>query len=113
MISLQFHRQRGVSRLLLALAILLLIPAFAIAQDYRGKVQGSVMDASKAAIAGAATDPASTVRKNSYTYDGLVGPGTSQTDMTLSKSFRLNERFKFEVCVESYNAFNQINWDDP
>lgn len=63
--------------------------------------------------AGAANDPANTVRKNPYTYDGLVGPGTSQTDMTLSKAFRLNERFKFEVRVETYNAFNQINWDNP
>ena len=52
-------------------------------------------------------------RTNPYTYDGLVGPGTSQTDMTLSKSFRLSERFKFEVRVEAYNAFNQINWDNP
>lgn len=63
--------------------------------------------------AGTSADPASTPRKNPYTYDGLVGPGTSQTDMTLSKSFRLNERFKFEVRVETYNAFNQINWDNP
>jgi hypothetical protein len=63
--------------------------------------------------AGTANDPANTVRKNQYTYDGLVGPGTSQTDMTLSKAFRLNERFKFEVRVETYNAFNQINWDNP
>ena len=63
--------------------------------------------------AGTTADPASTVRKNAYTYDGLVGPGTSQTDMTLSKAFRLRERFKFEVRVETYNAFNQINWDNP
>jgi hypothetical protein len=63
--------------------------------------------------AGGANDPSNTVRKNPWTYDGLVGPGTSQTDMTLSKSFRLSERFKFEVRVEAYNAFNQINWDNP
>ncbi|HEY6400574.1 MAG TPA: hypothetical protein VI479_04150, partial [Blastocatellia bacterium] len=61
----------------------------------------------------ATTDPANTVRTNPYTFDGVVGPGTSQTDMTLSKSFQLNERFKFEVRVETYNAFNQINWDNP
>jgi len=62
---------------------------------------------------GGPDDPASTPRKNPWTYDGLVGPGTSQTDMTLSKSFRLSERFKFEVRVESYNAFNNLNWDNP
>jgi carboxypeptidase family protein len=67
----------------------------------------------KALPAGGANDPLSIPRTNPYTYDGLVGPGTSQTDMTLSKSFRLNERFKFEVRVEAYNAFNQINWDNP
>ena len=66
-----------------------------------------------ALAAGTTTDPANIVRKNAYTYDGLVGPGTSQVDMTLSKAFRLKERFKFEVRVESYNAFNQINWDNP
>ena len=66
-----------------------------------------------ALAAGTTTDPASTVRKNLWTYDGLVGPATSQVDMTVSKAFRLKERFKLEVRVESYNAFNQINWDNP
>jgi hypothetical protein len=60
--------------------------------------------------AGTAADPSSTPRKNPWTYDG---PGTSQTDMTLSKAFRLNERFKFEVRVETYNTFNKLNWDNP
>jgi hypothetical protein len=62
---------------------------------------------------GTPNDPANTPRKNPWTYDGLVGPGTSQTDMTLSKAFKLSERFKFEVRVETYNAFNQINWANP
>ena len=62
---------------------------------------------------GTNNDPAGTPRKNPYTYNGLVGPGTSQTDMTMSKAFRLNEDLKFEVRVETYNAFNQINWDNP
>ena len=66
-----------------------------------------------ALAAGTTTDPASIVRKNAWTFDGLVGPGTSQVDMTLSKAFRIKERYKFEVRVESYNAFNQINWDNP
>ncbi|MDX2033285.1 MAG: carboxypeptidase regulatory-like domain-containing protein [Blastocatellia bacterium] len=61
----------------------------------------------------AATSPASIARTNPYTYDGVVGPGTGQVDMTLSKAFRIRERMKFEFRVESYNAFNQINWDNP
>ena len=63
--------------------------------------------------AGATADPASIVRTNPFTYDGVVGPGTSQVDMTMSKAFRIKEHFKFEVRVEGYNAFNQINWDNP
>jgi hypothetical protein len=31
----------------------------------------------------------------------------------LSKGFRFRERYKFEVRVEAYNAFNEINWDNP
>ena len=62
---------------------------------------------------GTTADPANTARTNPYTYKGLIGPGTSQTDMTLSKSFKLTERFKFEVRAEAYNAFNHLNWDNP
>jgi hypothetical protein len=64
--------------------------------------------------AGTSSDPANTVRTNPWTYDGVVGPGTMQFDMTMSKSFRLTESgVKFEVRVESYNVFNQLNWDNP
>jgi hypothetical protein len=52
-------------------------------------------------------------RTNPYNYAGVVGPGVSQVDMTMSKSFMLTERFKLEVRLEAYNAFNQINWADP
>lgn len=62
---------------------------------------------------GTTNDPASVRRTNPWTYDGVVGPGTSQVDMTLSKAFRFRERYKFEFRVEAYNAFNQINWDNP
>ena len=61
----------------------------------------------------AQTDPSAVARKSPWTFDGLVGPGTSQTDMTLSKAFQLSERYKFEFRVETYNAFNNLNWDNP
>lgn len=67
----------------------------------------------KALPPGTTTDPLSVGRTNPYTYDGIVGPGTHQLDMTLSKGFRFRERYKFEVRVEAYNAFNEINWDNP
>lgn len=54
-----------------------------------------------------------TVRTNPYTYPGLVGPKVWQTDLTMSKSFRLTERFKLEARVEAYNAFNHLNFDNP
>ena len=52
-------------------------------------------------------------RSSPYTFAGLTGPGTSQTDITLSKSFALTERLRLEARVEAYNAFNHINWDNP
>jgi hypothetical protein len=62
---------------------------------------------------GTASDPASTPRKNAWTYDGVFGPGTSQVDATLSKAFRIREGWKFEFRVEAYNVANHINWDNP
>jgi hypothetical protein len=61
-----------------------------------------------------ATDPVNLHRRdNPWTFPGVVGPTTWQTDMTMSKSFHLTERFRLEARVESYNAFNRINWDNP
>lgn len=62
---------------------------------------------------GTNADPAGVVRTNPFTYDGVVGPGTSQVDATLSKGFRIREGWKFEFRVEAYNVLNQINWDNP
>ena len=62
---------------------------------------------------GTTNDPASVRRTNPYTYDGVVGPGTSQVDITMSKAFRIREGWKAEFRVEAYNAFNQLNWDNP
>lgn len=64
-------------------------------------------------VLSAQTDPTNIRRANPWTFDGVVGPGTSQVDMTLSKSFRLRERMKFEFRVEGYNIANHINWDNP
>ncbi|MFL6208675.1 MAG: carboxypeptidase regulatory-like domain-containing protein [Pyrinomonadaceae bacterium] len=61
-----------------------------------------------------ATDPVNLHRRdNPVTYPGLVGPGVWQTDMTISKAFRLGERFKLETRLETYNAFNHVNLDNP
>ena len=53
------------------------------------------------------------VRKNPWTFPGLVGPSTFQTDATLSKNFRITESIRIEGRLEVYNVANNINWDNP
>jgi Carboxypeptidase regulatory-like domain/TonB dependent receptor len=55
----------------------------------------------------------SIVRTSAYTYNGVVGPSTFQTDATMSKAFKLTEKFKLEARVEVYNLLNNINWENP
>jgi hypothetical protein len=52
-------------------------------------------------------------RDNPWTWPGVEGPGIWQSDMTLSKSFQLTERFRLEVRGESYNVFNHTNFANP
>jgi hypothetical protein len=52
-------------------------------------------------------------RDNLWTYPGLYGPGVEQVDMTLTKSFKITERFRLEARVEGYNIFNHINLANP
>lgn len=61
-----------------------------------------------------ASDPPNLTRRSSpRNFPGLYGPGSWQTDITLSKSFRITERFRLETRVEAYNAFNHLNWENP
>ncbi len=61
-----------------------------------------------------ATDPVNLHRRdNPWTFPGVVGPSNWQTDMTLSKTFRLTERFRLETRLEAYNAFNHLNLANP
>lgn len=52
-------------------------------------------------------------RTNPWTFPGLVGPATFQTDATLTKSFSIREKMKIEARLEVYNVLNNINWDNP
>ncbi len=52
-------------------------------------------------------------RDNPWTFPGLFGPGVEQVDMTMSKSFKLTERFRLDARVETYNVFNHINLANP
>jgi hypothetical protein len=54
-----------------------------------------------------------TPRSNAWYYDGLDGPGTFMTDMTLTKMFSLGSTYRLEARIEAYNALNNIVWDNP
>jgi len=59
-------------------------------------------------------DPPSLVRRtNPRNFPGVLGPSSWQTDMTMSKSFHITERFRLETRLEAYNAFNHLNWENP
>jgi hypothetical protein len=51
-------------------------------------------------------------RTNAWSYDGLTGPSTFMTDMTLTKMFNIG-RYRLDARIEAYNAFNSIVWADP
>jgi hypothetical protein len=44
---------------------------------------------------------------------GLRGPRAITTDLTVEKGFAINERFKFEIRGEFYNALNHANFNIP
>jgi hypothetical protein len=54
-----------------------------------------------------------TPRSNPWYFDGLNGPGTFVTDMTLTKMFDVTSRYRLEARIEAYNALNSIIWDNP
>jgi hypothetical protein len=54
-----------------------------------------------------------TPRSNPWYFDGLNGPGTFITDMTLTKMFDVTSRYRLEARIEAYNALNSIIWDNP
>ena len=54
-----------------------------------------------------------TPRSNPWVFDGLVGPGSATTDLTVTKNFRLVSRSRVEFRLEAYNVLNQIIWEDP
>jgi hypothetical protein len=64
-------------------------------------------------VTGFERQPAYTRRSNPWTYDGLTGPSFKNLDLTLQKSFRLNERLRLQVRLDAFNALNGMNWADP
>jgi hypothetical protein len=54
-----------------------------------------------------------TPRTNPWQYPGLTGSSRFDLNSTLSKNFRLTERFRLEFRLEAYNLTNTIQWSDP
>jgi hypothetical protein len=60
-----------------------------------------------------ATESTYVRRTNPTFYDGMVGPTAWFSDMTLTKSFKIKDRYRLEARAEAYNAFNHIVWGQP
>jgi hypothetical protein len=41
----------------------------------------------------------------------FVGPGLWETDLTLSKNFKLTERFNLRFDAAAFNVFNRTNFE--
>ena len=54
-----------------------------------------------------------TPRTNPIQYAGLTGPRWWELDSTISKNFKLTERFMLEFRFEAYNLFNNFVPGDP
>jgi hypothetical protein len=45
--------------------------------------------------------------------DVIHGPGRINFDLSLTRSFRLTERFRLEARGEAFNAINHVNYNNP
>jgi hypothetical protein len=57
--------------------------------------------------------PAFTPRSNPVIYAGVTGPGFFNLDTSLTKSFRITERFTAHLRLDSFNTPNKMTWNDP
>jgi len=57
--------------------------------------------------------PAFTPRSNPKWFDGVMGPGVKNLDLTLGKFFEVTERFRLEFKMESYNVSNTFTAGNP
>jgi hypothetical protein len=60
-----------------------------------------------------AQQPAYTPRSNPKQYDGLTGPQYWDLQGTLSKQFRITERYRAEFKAGAYNVTNRLNRANP
>jgi len=52
-------------------------------------------------------------RSNPWDFAGLTGPGWFNMDSALMKEFKITDRVRFQLKLDSFNVINNINWNDP
>jgi len=43
----------------------------------------------------------------------LTGPGLAKVNLSLLKNFRFRESWNLQFRLESFNAFNRVNFQEP
>ena len=43
----------------------------------------------------------------------MYGPGSRTVDLSLVRSFRFMSNHRIEARIESFNAFNWVQWNNP
>jgi outer membrane scaffolding protein for murein synthesis (MipA/OmpV family) len=46
-------------------------------------------------------------------FAGVTGPGQFNMDASLMKEFKITERLRFQVKLDSFNVMNNISWNYP
>ena len=64
-------------------------------------------------ITGFAKQAAYTRRTNPWYFDGLLGPGMKNLDLSIAKRFPLAERVGLQVRFDAFNSLNGMNWATP
>jgi hypothetical protein len=57
--------------------------------------------------------PAFTPRTNPWQYDGLTNPGLFNLDLSIVKRMPINEKYRFELRMDVFNAANNMTWANP
>ena len=57
--------------------------------------------------------PNYTRRSNPWDFAGVMGPGQFNMDGSLMKEFKITEKVRFQLKLDSFNAINNMNWNNP
>jgi hypothetical protein len=52
-------------------------------------------------------------RSNPWDFAGVTGPGCFNMDGALMKEFKITGWLRFQLRLDSFNVFHNIDWNDP